>query len=140
MSTGLLNIIKQASMNAVDNAQMCDIRYGTVTGVSPLKVQITNQFVIPQSLLVVPQHLTNYKLECTIPQQSTLVSAETAASEALKDADEPISTHTHKFSVITGDSGESKQTITIHNALKVGDKVALLRKQGGQSYFILDRI
>ena len=30
--------------------------------------------------------------------------------------------------------------MTVHNALKIGDKVALLRKQGGQSYFILDRI
>lgn len=37
-------------------------------------------------------------------------------------------------------TSESSDTITIHNALKVGDKVALLRKQGGQSYFILDRI
>jgi hypothetical protein len=27
-----------------------------------------------------------------------------------------------------------------NGALKIGDKVALLRKQGGQSYFILDRI
>lgn len=35
--------------------------------------------------------------------------------------------------------GEEK-TMTVQNELKVGDKVALLRKQGGQSYFILDRI
>jgi hypothetical protein len=103
MSTGLLQIIKEASMNAVDNAQMCDLRYGTVTSVSPLKVQITNQFVIPQSLLVVPQRLTNYSLRCT-------------------------------------PNGESTQTVTIHNALNIADKVALLRKQGAQSYFILDRI
>lgn len=32
------------------------------------------------------------------------------------------------------------KTMVVHEALKIGDKVALLRKQGGQSYFILDRI
>ena len=40
---------------------------------------------------------------------------------------------------VSGDESEI-QTMTIHNALKIGDKVAMLRKHGGQSYFILDRI
>lgn len=104
MSTGLINIMKQASLDAMENAQMCDLRYGKVISASPLKVQITAQFVIPESLLVVPHHLTNYKVSCMLPDE------------------------------------ENKKTITIYNALSVGDKVALLRKQGGQSYFILDRI
>lgn len=33
-----------------------------------------------------------------------------------------------------------EKTITIYNELKTGDKVAMLKKQGGQSYLILDRI
>ena len=35
---------------------------------------------------------------------------------------------------------EGTKTLTINNALKVGDKVTLLRQSGGQIYFILDRI
>lgn len=108
MSTGLIEIMKRASLDAMGNAQLCDLRYGTVVSTSPLKVQITNVMTIPSSLLVVPQHLTNYNVDCTI---ST-----------------------------TNDEQTSKSTVTFHNALKIGDKVALLRKQGGQSYFILDRI
>lgn len=102
MSSGLVGAIKTAALEAVNNAQMCDLRYGTVTSVSPLKVKVTNQFVIPSSLLIVPQHLTDSKVDMII-------------------------------------DGETK-TVTVKNALKIGDKVALLRKQGGQSYFILDRI
>ncbi len=102
MSSGLLSIIKTAAMDVVNNAQMCDLRYGKVVSTSPLKVQVTNQFTIPSSLLVVPEHLTNHKVGVTL-------------------------------------DGETK-TMTISGTLKVGDKVALLRKQGGQSYFILDRI
>ena len=102
MSTGLIDIIKRASMEAINNAQMCDLRFGTVTSVNPLKVQITNQFTLPQKLLIVPKHLTDYTVEVTLGVETT--------------------------------------SMTIKNALKINDKVALLRKTGGQSYFILDRI
>jgi hypothetical protein len=32
------------------------------------------------------------------------------------------------------------KTITIHNALVVGDEVILLKKKGGQKYIVLDRV
>lgn len=139
MSTGILNIVKQASLDAMENAQICDLRYGKVVSASPLKVQITQQFIIPESLLVVPQHLTNYKLECTFTESNQSISGVTEKSEDLKDEEDPLKKHTHKFSVQLPSRG-GRQTITVHNGLKVGDKVALVRKQGGQSYFILDRI
>ena len=85
MATGLVEVIKRAALDAIDNAKMCDLRYGTVVNTSPLQISITNKFILPSSLLVVPERLAD-------------------------------------------------------NVLKVGDKVALLRKQGGQSYFILDKI
>lgn len=115
MSTGLIEIIKRSAIDAVDNAQMCDLRFGKVVSTSPLKVQITNQFTIPSSLLIVPERLTNHTV-------SVKMNWSTDSKE----------NHSH---VIDG-----TKTLTINNALKVGDKVALLRKQGGQSYFILDRI
>ena len=98
MASGLIGLIKQAALEAVNNSQVCDLRYGEVVSVSPIKVKITSQLIIPSSLLVVPQNLTTYQVLLN---------------------DEPV---------------------TIDNSLKLGDKVALLRKQGGQSYFILDRI
>lgn len=139
MSTGLIEIMKRASLDAMNNAQMCDLRYGTVVSTSPLKVKITNLMTIPSSLLVVPQHLTDYKVDCTITHPSQSISSATEESAELVDEDAPISQHTHKFNITT-DKQTSKSTVTIHNSLKLGDKVALLRKQGGQSYFILDRI
>lgn len=36
-------------------------------------------------------------------------------------------------------SGIGKTEITVHNGLAVGDKVILLRKQGGQEFVVLDR-
>ena len=108
MSTGIIKIIKEAALNAVENAKMCDLRHGKVISVSPLKVQITSQLVIPSSLLTVPRHLTNYTVEVDISDD--------------------------------GEGNGGRKSMTIRNALKVGDNVALLRKQGGQQYFIVDRI
>ena len=124
MSTGLIDIMKRAALDATDNAQMCDLRYGKVVSTSPLKVQVTNLFTIPEALLVVPQHLTNYSVNVTVDWSTENKSGGSGESA--------FSSHNHKIS--------GTKTMTINNALKVGDKVALIRKQGGQSYFILDRI
>lgn len=107
MSTGLIDIIKRATLDVMDNAQMTDIRLGEVVNVSPLSVKLTQQLTIPSSILVVPEHLTDHKVKITMPN---------------------------------ADGVDVTTEITMHNALKIEDKVALLRKHGGQLYFILDRI
>jgi hypothetical protein len=104
MATGLIDIIKRTALEAFANEQPCDLRYGTVVSVDPLRVKVTNLLTIPSSVLVVPQLLTDYTV------------------------------------IIRDEESSEDKTITIKNALKIGDKVAMLRKQGGQSYFILDRI
>ncbi len=129
MSTGLIGIMKQASMSAMENQQMCDLRFGTVVSVSPLRVQISNQFTIPEALLIVPQHLTDYTVPCVYTRTATMTTGTTDESNG----------HTHNITLTT-EEGQNETTFIIQNALKVGDEVALLRKQGGQSYFILDRI
>ena len=114
MATGLIDIMKRAALEVVETNQMCDLRVGTVISVSPLSVQVTSLFTIPEALLIVPQHLTDYKVEVDIDWDT-----------------ETASEHDHS---ITG-----TKTMTVRGALKLGDKVALIRKTGGQSYFILDR-
>lgn len=120
MASGLVDVMKRASMDAVANSQPCDLRFGTVTSASPLKIRVTSQLILPESLLTVPQHLTDYSVEVDVNWMTELITDGTVAE------------HAHP---VLG-----KKTIKIYNALKVGDKVALLRKQGGQSYYVLDRM
>ena len=124
MATGLIEIVKRAAMDAVENAQMCDLRYGKVVSTNPLRVQVTNQFTIPQALLIVPEHLTNHTVNVTVNWDTGNASG--------GSGDSSFASHGHAVS--------GAKTMTINGALKVGDKVVLLRQQGGQSYFILDRI
>lgn len=124
MSTGLIDIMKRASLDANENSQPCDLRVGTVVSTSPLKVRVTQQLVLPESLLIVPQHLTNYHVDVTIDWDTE--------SRSGGSGEPSFASHDHD---IVG-----RKRMLVHNALNSGDKVALLRKHGGQSYFILDRI
>lgn len=128
MSTGLIDIMKRAALDATDNAQMCDLRYGKVVSTSPLKVQVTNLFTIPESLLVVPEHLTDHEVKITTSGYGWVTANKSGGADMASFA-----SHNHSIN-------ESEKTVKIHGALKLGDKVALIRKQGGQSYFILDRL
>lgn len=148
MATGLVDIMKRAAIDAVDNNQMCDLRFGTVVSVSPLKVQITNQFTIPESLLIVPRSLTDYTVTVSMDWTTTTIADHSHDYSGTTGLDSTSNTHTHDYNDTTNPAGshnhrvvsDRTKTITIHNALKINDKVALLRKTGGQSYYILDRI
>lgn len=116
--------MKRAALDAMDSGQPTDLRYGTVTSVKPLKVKVSSQLTLPSALLVVPEHLTNHTVSVTIDWDT--------GNKSGGSGELAFASHNHNVS--------GTKTMTINNALKVGDKVALIRKHGGQSYFILDRI
>ena len=124
MSKTLGNAIKQLSQAVNEQGKPTDIRYGTVVSTSPLKVQISAELTLPQSVLVVPRSLTDYTVNVSM-NWNTGNSSGGAGESA-------FASHSHSVS--------GTKSITIHNGLKVGDKVLLLRQQGGQSYIILDKI
>jgi hypothetical protein len=130
MSTGLIEIIKVAAIEAIENSKPCDLRFGTVVSVSPLKIQISSNLTLPESVLIVPRHLTDYSVKCNIGSASNL----------------DVNVVENTLVIANSDSNEEapeevdERTITIYNSLVVGDKVAMVRNQGGKSYYILDRI
>lgn len=132
MTTGLIDIMKRAAKETYENEQPTDLRFGTVVSESPLKVQVTNLFTIPESMLIVPQHLTDHEIEVSLKSDYGWITEDTENGEPLSPI---LSSHDHKHDII-----QSKKKVFIHNALKTGDKVALIRKYGGQSFYILDRI
>lgn len=147
MATGMLDIMKRAALDAVDNAKLADLRFGTVISESPLKIRVTNQFILSEQMLIVPEHLTDYTVKVSMSWDTNEVSNHTHGySGSTGSGGDPEHTHGYSGSVVAAGShkhtiaSNEQKSLTIHNALKVGDKVALLRKQGGQNYYILDRL
>lgn len=129
MSSGLIDIIKRSALDAVEAGKPCDLRYGKVINIAPLKVQVTNQFIIPKSMLIVPEYLTDYEIEVTVsPDYGWDTKNRSGGSD-----DAMFASHNH-------DIYFERKKIKIHGALKVGDKVVLLRQAGGQQFLVLDRL
>lgn len=129
MSSGILEIVKKAAIEAVEAGKPSDLKYGTVISENPVKVRITNQFIIPQSMLIIPQYLTDYEIEVTIkPDYNWHTQNKSGGTEEASYA-----SHNH-------DIYFERKKIKIHGALKLGDKVVMIRQAGGQHFLILDRL
>ena len=130
-STDLLKTIKKAAVEAVDASNPASLMYGIVQSVSPLTIYVDQKLIIPESFIIVPQHLTDYETEITFDNPdikqiyTTWNMAETQESSQSK---------------LSFKQPAVKHKITVYNALKTGDKVLLLRQQGGQKFLVLDRV
>ncbi len=117
----LLNAIKRAGADAVAASNPVNLLFGDVKSSDPLTVMVDQRFTLTADFLIVPESLTHYEV--------------------------PLR-HVHSYTDDSGTGSAAKTTepalpeepIVIRRGLKAGDKVALLRMQGGQQYYILDRV
>ena len=114
-STDLVNAVKKAAIEAVEASHPSDFLFGKVTSVSPIKVSVEQKMTLASAQLVLTRNVTDY-------------SADVSVDWNTEDANE----HNHEIMGV--------KKITIHNGLKVGDEVVLLKKKGGQKYLILDKV
>lgn len=144
-STDLLTAMKRAAVDAVKSGMPCGLYFGTVISTEPLKVQIDQKMTLTDKDLYLSTLVSEFEVEMTVEHET-------------EDA-ETDSEHTHEAEVQGG--GENAPTVSIkeaggksghrhgykgkkkflvHLALQNGEQVLLIREQGGQRFFILDRL
>lgn len=103
-----------------------ELMQGIVKAVSPLKIQMVNdeKLVIGQNNTYIPEHLTDYTTEVTVNWATNTASGGSGYAE--------YASHSHG---ITG-----RKKITVHNGLKVGDKLHILVLNKGKQFFLLGRV
>lgn len=143
--------VKQIMQQMVQNDDGAVIE-AKVISASPLKVQATNdeKLVLSAATLTVPRHLTNYTTSATYSLGKGGIASVTEGDGKHAHAGGTHGGHTggsgqHEH---TGDGEHDHHlvsfaltngTITVHNALKVGEYVYLLPYNNGKKYYILDR-
>lgn len=128
----IMSIIRGATMS--EDGSVIEAK---VIGVNPLKVQATNddKLILNAGSLVVPWHLTDYTTKMTYRLDEGTLDSETyndGAHGGHVGGDGTHVNHLKTFNLYKG-------TMTVYNALKVGDMIYLLRYNDGKKYFILDR-
>lgn len=106
--------IKKAAKEAIEAADPTAIQFGTVKSTSPLKIIVEQKKELTIAQLILTRNVKDYELEMTVNHETEIAEA-----------------HSHEY--------KGRKKFTVHNALKVGDSVMLLKMQGGQKYIVLDK-
>lgn len=112
----LLDLIKTAGSQAVDAGSPVNIMFGEVVNSNPLSVKVDQRFTLTADFLILPESLTPLEIDLKHTHQYLNESVSSTTSESLP------------------------QKIIIRSGLKSGDKVIMVRVQGGQQYVVLDKV
>lgn len=128
-SSDFVKVIKKSAIEAVNNSKPADIFYGTVQSISPLTIFIDQKLILSEKFLIIPESLTDYETEISFDDPSIKQVFTTWNMEETSESTPSKISFKEKI----------KHKITVYNSLKTGEKVILLRQQGGQKYMVLDR-
>jgi len=127
----LVEGIKRAALDAVASANPAGVMFGTVVSASPLSVSVDPKMTLKAAQLVLTRNVTNFTTTVTINDQT---APESAHTHELPGGETTTGAKAHQHAV-TG-----TKTVSINNGLVAGEKVVLLKIQGGQQYVVIDRI
>ena len=160
----LVETIQQIVNNTMNSNSLTNILFGTVTSDKPLKILVEQKFELTEEFLILTKNVKDYSVNITVDWDTENTDLELAHSHNINGSVSVISTakvtpETEEFNITidnsvttnltTSETKISKQhnhsiagkkTATIHNALKIGDKVILIQQSGGQKFVVLDKI
>ena len=119
----LVQLVKKAALEAVNASGPMGLCFGTVTSASPLKIQVDQKKTLTEAQLILTNNVRDFSVEMTVDHTTD------AASGGSGDAS--FASHRHDY---TG-----RKKFKVHLGLKTGEKVILLRCDGGQKFIVLDR-
>lgn len=116
--------IKRAALDAVFASMPSGIYFGTVISSSPLKISVDQKMTLTEKQLVLTTLVQDFSVNMTVDHKTEDKSG--------GSGDSSFASHNHDY--------KGTKSFRVHLALKAGEKVMLIRVQGGQKYIVLDRI
>lgn len=137
---GINDSIKMIAFNLIDSMRLSDIKFGTVVGVSPLKIKIDEQEPLTEDWLILSNMVKDHDVDITVSMQTVeddyLIPDHTHGNGNLGNP----TTTTSDFDTTHRHDIKGRKKITFHYGLTIGEKVILLRMQGGKRYLVVDRV
>ena len=128
----LVRLVKQAAVDAVRADAPVAVCYGTVTSTAPLKIQVDQKKILGTAQLILTDNVRDFNVEMsTIEGTGKSQGPHYTENESGGGGYAEFASHRHKY--------QGRKKWRVHNALKMGEKVILLRCDGGQKYVVLDR-
>ena len=116
----LVRAVKQAAVEAVNASGPMALCFGTVTAAAPLKIQVDQKKTLTEAQLILTNNVRDYTVEMTVDHQTESTSG--------GSGDASFASHLHAY--------KGRKSFRVHLALKAGEKVILLRCDGGQKFIV----
>lgn len=135
--SGIVNALKSASVNAVEDNKNTSIITGTVTSINPLSIFIDQKFVLDENQLVLSRNVTDYTINYQVSQNAEMQSdnAHQKTETQSGNANENIKTQSDNYNSHVG-----TKSCNVLNSLKIGEIVIMISMLGGQKFLVLDRL
>lgn len=126
----LAQLIQTLSLNAIEQGKPMNVFFGTVEKTEPLEIRIDQKQLIKSGYLILTNAVRDYKTKFTFDNPNIKQVYTTWDMSESSESTENKITFKEKI----------QHEVTIYNGLNKGDKVLLLRVQGGQKFIVLDRL
>lgn len=128
----MVSAIKLAAAQAVEAAAPAGLYMGTVLSVSPLTVQLDQKMTVTAEFLMLSTLVQEFNVDMTVDHWTEDTNPPTTHAHPDAGVNSFDATHKHAY--------KGRKTFLVHLGLQAGERVFLIREQGGQRFLILDRI
>ncbi len=111
----MVSYIKQICFDILAETDFTDMALGEVISESPIKIKISDKIIISDKQFILANKLSDFTME---------------VNQNPKFPDEPLNEEDFL----------NRKKIIVYNHLKKGDNVILIKAQGGQIYFVMDKV
>lgn len=129
----MIDVIKEVIEKLLERKKMTKLEFGTVESVKPLTVRIDAKKLLQEEDLILSHLVKDYYVDITVQHSTDSIYGSWDTSHSHPDAGNNTIPTGHEHGYI------GRKKILIHNGLLKGEKVVMVRQEGGQLYYILDR-
>lgn len=128
----LVRAVKKAAVEAVRAENPMGVCHGTVTGLSPLEITTDQKLILGEKQLILTNVVRDYTVEMTVDHVTEVISHGHSVTDTYTGGGtaQPVD-HSHPY--------KGRKSFRVHLGLKMGEKVILVRCDGGQQFVVLDR-
>lgn len=128
----LVRAVKKAAVEAVRAENPMGVCHGTVTGLSPLEITTDQKLILGEKQLILTNAVRDYTVEMTVDHITEVISHGHSVTDTYTGGGtaQPVD-HSHPY--------KGRKSFHVHLGLKMGEKVILVRCDGGQQFVVLDR-
>ena len=128
----LVRAVKEAAVEAVRAENPMGVCHGTVTGLSPLEITTDQKLILGERQLILTNAVRDYTVEMTVDHVTEVISHGHSVTDTYTGGGtaQPVD-HSHPY--------KGRKSFRVHLGLKMGEKVILVRCDGGQQFVVLDR-